>query len=224
MSNIFFPLASFLIAEFAFGFGAAKLFKKNKPLYLQILVCAAGCFALQQLSYMVNIWCDVTSTVSIGMFGIFGCNFFLLSANFGTLDKIVDDCNESDQSRAQARARACAVIAPIVMAVLAILTFLTRKNEDMFCAVMWLVMLIPALPASYFNLKHILLPMDPSELLRTTKPCNLAALAFYIVTAVYAIFSKTAGSTITGILCVAMSCSILALSLCAVRGAKKWGI
>ncbi len=42
MQNIIFGLASFLMAAFAFGFGAAKLFKRKKPMYLQILVCAAG--------------------------------------------------------------------------------------------------------------------------------------------------------------------------------------
>ena len=93
MQAIIFALISFLIAAFAFGFGAVKLFKKKRPLYLQLLVCAAGCFALEQLSYVINLWCGVTAAVSIGMFGIFGSNFFLLSANYGTLDKIVDDGN-----------------------------------------------------------------------------------------------------------------------------------
>ena len=218
MQNIIFALASFLIAAFAFGFGAAKLFKKKKPMYLQILVCAAGCFAIQQLSYVVNIWCGVTAAVSIGMFGIFGCNFFLLSANFGTLDKIVDD------GKGSGKARAISVIAPIVMAVLAVAAFLSWKDMDMFCAVMWLVMLIPALPASYFNLKHILLPMDPFAFLRATKPCNIAALVFYIVTAAYAIFSATMASSVSSILSVLMSLSVLALSVCAVKGAEKWGI
>ena len=218
MENMIFGLASFLIAAFAFGFGAAKLFKKKKPLYLQILVCAAGCFALQQLSYVVNIWCDVTAAVSIGMFGFFGCNFFLLSANFGTLDKIVDD------GRGSGKARAISVIAPVIMAALALLAFLSWKDKDMFCAVMWLVMLIPALPASYFNLKHILLPMDPFEFLRATKPCNISALVFYAVTAAYVICSETQNSTVSGILSVLMSVSVLGLSLCAVKGASRWGI
>lgn len=218
MQNIIFALASFLIAAFGFGYGAAKLFKKKKPMYLQILVSAAGCFALQQLSYVVNIWCNVTAAVSIGMFGIFGCNFFLLSANFGTLDRIVDD------GKGSGKARAISVIAPIVMAVLAVAAFLSWKDKDMFCAVMWLVMLIPALPASYFNLKHILLPMDPFEFLRATKPCNIAALVFYTVTAAYVICSASMSSTVSGILSVLMSLSALALSLSAVRGSKKWGI
>ncbi len=34
------------------------------------------------------------------MLGIFGCNFFLLSANFGTLDKVADDGEGSGKARA----------------------------------------------------------------------------------------------------------------------------
>ena len=218
MENIIFGLVSFLVAAFAFGFGAAKLFKKRKPMYLQLLICAAGCFAIQQLSYVVNIWCYVTAAVSIGMFGIFGCNFFLLSANFGTLDKIVDD------GKGSSKARIISIIAPVIMMALDVVAFLSWKDKDMFCAVMWFVMLIPALPASYFNLKHILLPMDPFEFLRATRPCNIAALVFYIITVAYVICSASTDSIISGILSIMMSFSVLALSLCAVKGAKKWGI
>ena len=218
MQNIVFALVSFLIAVFAFGFGAAKLFKKKKPLYLQLLVCAAGCFAIQQLSNAVNIWCNVTAAVSIGMLGIFGCNFFLLSANFGTLDRIVDD------GKGSGKARKLALAAPAVMAVLTAAALLAWKDRDRFCAVMWVVMLLPALPASYFNLKHILLPTDPFEFLRATKPCNVAALAFYLITAAYVICSASAGTAVSGALSVLMSLSILALSLCAVKGAERWGI
>ena len=218
MQNVIFGLASFFLAAFAFGFGAAKLFRKRKPMYLQLLVCAAGCFAIEQLSYVVNLWCNVTAAVSIGMIGIFGCNFFLLSANLGTLDRIVDD------GKGSGKARAGAVCALVVTAALAMATFFAWKNRDMFCAVMWFVMLIPALPASFFNLKHILLPMDPFALLRATKPCNIAALVFYILTAVYGISLATMEGTVSGILSVLMSLSVLALVLCAVKGARQWGI
>ena len=218
MQSMIYGLISFLTASFAFGYGAIRLFKKRKPMYLQLLVCASGCFALEQLSYIINLWCGVTAIVSIGMLGIFGCNFFLLSANFGTLDKIVDDGSGSG------KARAYAVIAPAIMTALAVIAFLSWKDRDMFCAVMWVVMLIPALPASYFNLKHILLPMDPFEFLRATRPCNIVALVFYAVTAAYVICSAAIGSTVSGILSVLMSLSVLALSLCAIKGAPRWGI
>lgn len=218
MQNIIFGLASFLVAAFAFGFGAAKLFKKKKPMYLQILVCAAGCFALQQLSCIVNLWCGVTASVSIGMFGIFGCNLFLLSANFGTLDKIVDD------GKGSGKARLLALFAPIMMAVPAAFVFLSWKDQDLLCAVIWFAVLLPALPASYFNLKHILLPMDPFRFLRATRPCNIAALVFYIVTAAYGIAAAKMSGTVSGILSAVMSLSALGLTLCAVKGAKKWGV
>ena len=218
MQNFFFALTSFLIAVFAFGFGAKKLFKRKKPLYLQLFVCATGCFAIRQLSEVINIWCNVPSGVSIGMLGIFGCNFFLLSANYGTLDKIVDDGKESG------RLRSVSALAPIIMMAFSTAAFFSWKDRNIFSAVMWLAMLIPALPASYFNLKHILLPMDPFEFLRATRPCNIAALVFYIITSVYVISSAGLGSTIAGILSILMSLSVLALTLCAVKGAEKWGI
>ena len=218
MQDMIFALVSFLIAAFAFGRGAGRLFKKKKPLYLQLLICAAGCFAIRQLSSVINLWCGVTATVSIGMLGVFGCNFFLLSANFGTLDRIVDDGKSSK------KARAAALAAPIIMAALTLTAFFAWKGRDLFCAVTWLVMLLPALPASYFNLKHILLPPDPFEFLCATRSCNIAALLFYVLTALYVICSAFAGGTVCGIASVCMSLSMLFLALSAEKGAKRWGI
>ena len=218
MQSMVYGLISFLTASFAFGYGAVKLFKKRKPMYLQLLVSASGCFALQQLSYIVNLWCGVTATVSIGMLGIFGCNFFLLSANFGTLDKIVDDGNGT------AKARRLAIIAPVIVGALIAATFMAWKDRDMFCAVMWLIMLLPAMPAAYFNLKHILLPMDPFEFLRATRPCNIAALVFYLVTIAYVMSWAAAAPMLCNILVVLVALSVLSLTLAAVKGAEKWGI
>ena len=218
MQNLIFGLSSFLIAAAGFGFGAVRLFRKKKPLYFQLLVCAAGCFAIEQLSNVVNLWCGVTEPFSIGMFGIFGCNFFLLSANYGTLDKIVDD------GQGTRSARWTAILAPAAMLLLTAAAFFAWRTQDLFCAVMWALILLPALPASYFNLKHLLLPMDPFEFLRATIPCNASALVFYVVTAAYVICLTWAGSVVSGILSVMMSLAVLGLSLCAVKGAKKWGI
>lgn len=218
MQDNIFSALSFMIAAAAFIFGAVKLFKKRKPLYLKLYICAAGCFALQQLSYAVNIWCGVAENFSIGMLGIFGCNFFLLSANYGTLDKIVDDGKDSGS------ARKVAVIAPVIMAVLAFCVFFAWKDTDMFCAVMWVLMFIPALPASYFNLKHILLPVDPFEILRAARNCNISALVFYFMMAGYVICRSSADSMMSRVMMLMMSAAVFVMSLCAVKGAEKWGI
>ena len=216
--EMFFAFASFLIAVSAFIFGAAKLFNKKKPLYLQLFVCAAGCFAIEQLAYAVNVWCSVTAMVSVDMLGIFGCNFFLLSANYGTLDRIVDD------GRGTGKARKLAFLAPALMAVLSALVFFAWKDKNLFCAVTCLIVLLPALPASYFNLKHILLPIDPFAFLRATKACNVSALVFYFLTAAYGFCLAAASLPVIGVLSVLLSLSAFALALCAVKGAERWGI
>ena len=110
------------------------------------------------------------------------------------------------------------------MAVLIVCGFFAWEKRDLFSAVTWLLVLLPALPASYFNLKHILLPMDPFEFLRATEPCNLAALVFYLIMAVYVICSALFGKAVSGILSILVSLSVLGLTFCAEKGAKRWGI
>ena len=213
-----FELASFLIAAFAFGAGAAAIFQKKKPLYFQLLVSAAGCFALERLSSVVNLWCSVYESFGIGMLGVFGCNFFLLSANFGTLDKIVDDGTDSK------KARALAFFAPAVTALLTLGVFLVWQKQSLVGAAIWALLLLPALPASYFNLKHLLLPEDPFGFLAATKRCNYAAIGFYIASAAYGAASALSQTTLCGIFAVLTSLTVLALVLASIKGVKQWGI
>lgn len=218
MNTVIYSFISFAISILAFGYGAAKLFHKKKPLYFQILVCAAGCFAVSQLSNIINVWCGVSDMFSIGMCGYFGCNLFLLSANLGTLDRIVDDGQSSG------KARAFGMIAPAMMALLIVTVFMVWKDKDLYLAIAWVIMLLPALPASFFNLKHILLPMDPYEFLKATKLCNLIALFFYILILMYSVVLSTGNEILSGILLVLISVQMLALTLSAERGEKLWAI
>ena len=220
MPSFLFPFLSFLVSGFSFGFGAVRLFRKGKPLYFQLLVCAAGCFALKQLSETVTLLCGgSTDTYTVGMFGVFGCNFFLLSANYGTLDKIVDDGSSPNR-----RAKLVSLAAPAAMLMLSILVFFAWKTKETLCAVMWLLMLLPALPASYFNMKHLLLPMDDFGFLRATKPCNIAALCFYGMTSACILCSASGSVLLSGILSVCMALSALGLAVAAEKGAGQWGI
>ena len=148
---------------------------------MKLLVCASGCFMLEQQLLLINLWCGVHEVFSIGMLGILGCNYFLLSANYGTLDRIVDDGAKENR-----RARLFANVAPIVIALLCFNVFLVWKDKDLICAVLWMLMLLPAIPSSYFNLKHILLPVDACGFLRATRNCNISALILYVAMTAFA--------------------------------------
>ena len=210
-------IVSLLIAVPAFALGAAKLFKKKTPLYWQLYVCAAGCFMLRQLSEAVNALCGVGGQIGVGMLGFFGCNFFLLSANYGTLDRVVDDGGVENRI-----ARRLALLAPVLMAALVICVFFAWRGSGPVCGALWAAVLLPVLPASYFNLKHLLLPLDPFELLRATRQCNLAALCFSLLSAGYGIAAGLGKTALAGVLSAALSASMLWLVIAAIRGAKKW--
>ena len=219
MLDIIYGVASFVLAAAAFWLGAVKLFGTRRPLYMKLLVCAAGCFMLEQQLLLINLWCGRRELFSIGMLGILGCNCFLLSANYGTLDKIVDDGSKKNRP-----AKILAIIAPAVVAIACCNVFYVWRSKDLLCAVMWMLMLLPAIPASYLNLKHILLPMDDLGLLKATRLCNFSALVLYIVMAAFAACSASDSSSLVGILSCLMSLSVFGISVSAIRGAKKWGI
>ena len=219
MSEIIYGLASFAISAAAFWLGAVELFAKNNPLYMKLLVCAAGCFMLEQQLLLVNLWCGVHEVFTIGMLGILGCNYFLFSANYGTLDRIVDDGGKKNRP-----ARILAGIAPVVVVLLCVNAFFAWKDKDIICAVMWMLMLLPAIPASYFNLKHILLPTDDFGFLKATRNCNISALILYVVMAFFVRCSATDNSRLEGILSLLMSLAVLGITISAIKGAKKWRI
>ena len=219
MLDLIYGVASFAVAAAAFWLGAIKLFGTKKPLYMKLLVCAAGCFMLEQQLLLINLWCGVKEMFSIGMLGILGCNYFLLSANYGTLDKMVDDGDKKNRA-----ARLIAIIAPVVVTIACFNVFLVWKDKDIICAVMWVLMLLPAIPASYLNLKHILLPADDFGFLRATRFCNISALVLYIVMAAFAACSASDSSRLVGIFSCLMSLAVLGVTVSAIRGAKKWGI
>lgn len=213
-----FLIVSFLITGGSVLWGTFAILKKKQPLYFRLFVYAAGCFLLLLVSHMVSIWCGIIPTMSIGAFGIFGANFFLLSANYGTMDKIVDDgcCSK--------KARRIAWIAPLVIAVLATIEYFVWKKEDVFTAGMWVVISIPAMGASYFNLKHLLLPTDALGLLKATRPCNISALCYYIVGSSYVIVSAVSGKLVSGTHMLLVALSVFGLIASAVKGSKKWEI
>lgn len=169
MNSVFWGVGAFLIANAAFLRGCFVFFRRGKPLYFQLLVCAAGCCGLAALSAVVNTLCGaVQEGFHISLLGLLGCCFFLLSANYGQMDGVVDDGSADNR-----KARWLALLAPGVLAG-ALVLLLVRGTVPVYTAVFCL----SALPAAYYNLKHLLLPVDELGFLRATRLCNGCSLLF----------------------------------------------
>ena len=215
MSYLIFNLIAFLIALFAFIFGAVKLFKPKKPLYFKLLICSVGCYALAQLSGLVYLWCDMINGVWTWMLGIFGCGMFLVSANYGAYDSLVDDGTFL-------KARREALAAPLVFIIMIIVIALLWRKTSIFKAIMLVVMLGPSVPASYFSLKHLLLPMDDFGLLKGTRSCDILQLAFFSAALINAVLLYFSAGIAEGIIELFISIVLCLLTFAAIKGETIW--
>lgn len=92
--------------------------------------------------------------VTVRLFGFFGCLCFMLSANMGEFDKVVDEKRDT-------KADFAALIAPAVLLVIyAIYAFAPANDGTTLVVVLGFISISPALPAAYLSLKHLLLPED----------------------------------------------------------------
>lgn len=214
-----FELLAFTVSATAFGYGAFHLFRKGKPKYFQLFVCAAGCYMLEELWVIVNSLLGSGSQdglVTVRLFGFFGCLCFMLSANANEFDKVVDE----GKGR---KARALAHIAPaVLLAIYALYAFSPINTQSALTTVIGIVSISPALFAAYFSAKHLLLPEDAMGFLRVTKGIDILALAFYAANYVYPLVDLHCPKTVMSIYDLTLAGLLFGMILLCRKGAVKW--
>ena len=148
-------------------------------------------------------------------FGIFGSELFLLSANYGTFDSLVDDGSFP-------KARYQALAAPLILGIVIIGVAVIWWTESIFYAFILVIMLFPSVPASYFSLKHLLLPVDDFGLLNGTRLCNKTQLVFFSATSINAAMLFFFTEIEVGIMEIFISVTLYFLIFSAIKGAAVW--
>lgn len=211
---------SMVISFAAFAHGAIKLLKKGKPLYCQIIMWAVGCYCLQCIENCVVYFCgDFSDKGIVGQIAMCGFFFALLAANFDTLDNIVDD-----RSQNNGKYRKLALIAPLAYGGASVAAFLHIFPIYNFAACVYGLALLSMTVASYFNLKHLLLPKDELGILSCTKMCNIICLVIYAVAVMLVLIYGRVTQVISNVLNVIVSVLVLVLTLAAEKGEKSWPI
>ena len=215
-----FAILANVILLFSAGLGIFWFIGRKRPLYFQILTLAIICYSTVALFRSVYYFCYSTfyQEPGITFLGFFGCFMFLLSANFGQFDSFIDD-----RSKVFAKYRLIALIAPAVILLFEVLYGLTAKNRVPTTAlVLTLVGFAPAVPASYYNLKHLIMPDMGYSFSKGVRFCNLFAL-FIEAFELMRMFALAMGNQMAQdicLLCVALS--FLGHILFAKRGLKLW--
>ena len=208
-----------MILGFAFVYGAVHVMDRKKPLLYKLYIFSVGCFLLGTVYDTVVYICGGEERMAgVQLFCTFGAICFILSANYDQIDGLVDPGAEGK------KARILALIAPaLVLASMVALWFIMPKGGlDKFDIICILLVFVPVLPSSYFNLKHLLLPPDDFNILINTKWCNISALCYYVLLIMYYL-SYAAGSdilvSVMSLLCII---PFLGLSFASVKGVKEW--
>ena len=194
-----------------------KMRGKGTALYFKIYLCATACYTLFLLYDIIAVFCRIMQLpVDIGDIGALGCGAFLFSANFGQMDGLVDERKKSFLAR-----RCIALLAPVVLLAL-FCSLIFTSNAALSFKLPGIVPILSGIFASYYHLKHLLLPVDPLGLLKIVRPGNILALLFLLFNTLF-MGASVAGyiivKEIAGILAAGFICT---MSVCSVKEAKKW--
>ena len=155
-------LLPFLVAGFAFIWGIAKYYKRKVALYVNLILCGIGCFALGKLFGAVSFLTagGLPEHFHVGYLGTFGCFLFIFSANLGQMDSLIDDGD-----KAMARYRMLSLGAPLLMIALTIPAICSHASLEM--KIITIAMAIPG-PTKAEARPPIVYPIALSPLPRVT--------------------------------------------------------
>lgn len=216
-SSLLLELLPLLASGFGFIRGFRRFFRNGVALYLQLIVCALGCFMLGKLFGVISFFTvgGLPEHFHVGYLGTFGCFMFLFSANFGQMDGLIDD-----GSKATRKYRFWSLSAPGILTLGMVPLFFSPASVTM--QIVTVIVLIPALLSSYFNLKHLIFPDMGFGFVKAIRPCNFCALALAVLCQMELISSAWQVEFLHMAVVVLLSLVCILLIFAAERGTKLW--
>lgn len=212
-------LAMFICTGVSFTYGAIRFLKKGKALYLQMIVGGLGCMMLSRAFQFITLWTSssLPGGFHIGMLGMVGAFLFFLSANYGQMDKLLDDGAKENR-----KYRLIALIAPaVLLGTFSSLFFIPAAKENL---VIYGIITAIVMFASYFNLKHLIFPDVEFGIIRSIRGYNLIALLLALLSTVEIVFLALNIEIALWIIYAATCVVSIAIVPILERGVKKWAI
>ena len=219
MLQLYVNLAVFICTTIGFVYGISRFFKRVKAMYLQIIVCALGCMMLGRLFRVVMMVTEggIPRGFHVGVLGTIGSFRFFFSANFGQMDHLLDD-----GAKDKRKYRLLALLAPAVIAAGYIPIVLSDSSLEykIVCAVVVLFIM----QASYFNLKHIIMPDVELGIVGSIRNYNILALVYALLSMAEMTLWISGNPAALWFIYTLLCFVSLALVPVLERGVKKWTI
>lgn len=217
--DIILEVTAFAFSVAAFAYGVLHILRKNAPNYFKLYVFAVGCYMLEELWFIVFFFLAkgiYDAIVTVRLFGVFGCLCFMLSSNANEFDKLVDEWNNR-------KIKILSFLAPLLLVVM-YSVFLLLCGDKMSAAekAVGFLSISPAIFASYFSMKHLLLPEDSMGFLKITKGINILLLVFYAANFAYPISLIYLPKTVIECFDLLVSLILFGLMILCRKGAERW--
>ena len=201
-----------------FIYGGIEFFRPRKALYAQMITLSLGCVAFGRLFNVVRLLTGgtLTDNFQLGFLGMIGSLMFFFSANYGTVDSLVDD-----RSKGFRKYRLIALAAPVAAILMYAGLFLLSDVSDMW-RILGAVLTAFVMAASYFNLKHLIFPDVDFGVVKCLRPYNLLALIYSVSIFVECCAMSRDNELLTLICCCVTGLITAAMIPTVVRGIKKW--
>lgn len=157
-----------------FVYGAFRFFRPRAAIFPQMITLSSGVIIFGRLYQIIRIVTisDVLEHFHLGMLATIGSLLFLFAANFGAMDSLVDD-----GSKALRKYRLIPLAAPAIVLADYLVLFYFTEQPTLTKVIAGIISAVIG-AASYFNLKHLIIPDVDYGIIRCLRQYNLLALIY----------------------------------------------
>ena len=201
-------------------YGICRFFVHKSPLYFRLLTLATVCYTMVEYFRLFYYMCYGSDFEGLGItfFGYFGCFLFFLTANYGQYDSLIDDGTVKFR-----KYRLLALAAPVVLTVSAFCY--TAGNVEQVGTVSNIITFVGfvlVIFASYFNLKHLIIPDQGFGFIRWVRLINLCVLVIEVLDAVRLYLFAGGGDEAGFLAQLLISFAFMLMLIFARKGQKSW--
>ena len=194
-----------------------RYLKLRKVIFAGMIVQGVICFSLGRLFQCGLLWTggSLTEYFHLGYLGAMGAFAYFFSANYGTIDSLVDSGGkEFRKYRIISSASEVYVLAMMLSILLSPAVLAFKISSAVVC---WIIG-----AACYFHIKHLMIPDVDYGVVRCLRPFNALAVAL----SVFAMLEMTALAWDQQVLLYISGIGLCVVTLLLVpvmdRGVKKW--
>ncbi len=213
-------LAMALCAAVGFAYGLLRFFRSKSALYIRMIVYGIGCAMLGRLFETLQLFTvgRIQDGFHVGILGVVGSFLFFFSSNYGQMDSLVDDGSAQYRKyRLTALAAPAAVLG--MFAVYAAFAGLTQTT------VVFGVESAIIAAATYYHLKHLIIPDVSFGVIRSIRKYNLLALVYAFLCMGEMLLGLFAVPTVCSIILYVLLCIALLIFIPVLEGGiKTWSI